>query len=473
MMIEKNNIIILLISFIVLSNSIIYSALNTDMFIDGDAHIRIDKDIRIINLKVIDQTQGAYETYKGAFSKDTTSINITLPNSNSSIIYEITIKNTKDKDCIISDIKELTYSNNSIKYELIGLEDNQLIKANTTHTFQMKVTNLENNNNQSMIILKYDFILDEEMIWTFEYQALAQEFLVPYNGTYKIELWGASGANKKDSNDGGKGAYTSGEIKLVKNTKFYIYTGEKGINWSSNKTFGTYSFNGASGGSYACNGVYNHYGGGATDIRLIGENWDSDISLNSRIMVAAGGGAGGSLNSHGGAGGGITGYGDFCTTGATQTEGGGPSKGFFDKAGSPVYTGNICNGNDRYGGGSGYYRGGVNTNTSVGNAGANYWCGGAGGSSFISGHTGCVAITSEKDQTPKNGCITGTSDNNCSIHYSNKVFTNTKMIDGTGYTWTNEKKEYTEMPSHDGKSTIIGNTENGYDKITLLNINIE
>lgn len=59
--------------------------------------------------------------------------------------------------------------------------------------------------------------------------------------------------------------------------------------------------------------------------------------------------------------------------------------------------------------------------------------GSAVGSSYISGHTGCVAITSQVDQTPKSGCTTGTTDNSCSIHYSSKIFTNTLMIDGAVY----------------------------------------
>ena len=51
-----------------------------------------------------------------------------------------------------------------------------------------------------------------------------------------------------------------------------------------------YTFNG--GGAWESNGSWNCQGGGATDIRLsIGDGkWDNTIGLNSRIMVAAGGG---------------------------------------------------------------------------------------------------------------------------------------------------------------------------------------
>ena len=220
---------------------------------------------------------------------------------------------------------------------------------------------------------------------------------------------------------GGKGAYTSGNMELEKDTILYIYVGEEGKDWSINRPFGQYSFNGGSGGQYSI----------------------------------------------GGAGGGLTGYGTTSATGATQTEGGGPSKGSFGKGGYPINMASTCNNSNRHGASSGYYGGGVNNITSPNINGMH---GGASGSSFISGHTGCVAITSEQDQTPKSGCTTGASDNICSIHYSNKVFTDTKMIDGAGYNWTNTKGEYNGMPSHDGDDIMIGNIGNGYAKITLTSI---
>ena len=42
-------------------NNIIYIALNTQMLINGDFYIRIKNNIRITNIKVLEQTQGVYE----------------------------------------------------------------------------------------------------------------------------------------------------------------------------------------------------------------------------------------------------------------------------------------------------------------------------------------------------------------------------------------------------------------------------
>ncbi len=77
-------------------------------------------------------------------------------------------------------------------------------------------------------------------------------------------------------------------------------------------------------------------------------------------------------------------------------------------------------------------------------AGHNAVSGAGGGSSFISGHTGCVAILSQNSTTPRSDskgatCKDGTTDITCSYHYSNIIFKNTIMIDGEGYSWTTVK----------------------------------
>jgi hypothetical protein len=86
--------------------------------------------------------------------------------------------------------------------------------------------------------------------------------------------------------------------------------------------------------------------------------------------------------------------------------------------------------------------------------GGGWWCGGngahgdgttgsgAGGSSYISGHTGCAV----------------------NANYS---FSATIMIDGKGYKWTNTSSYVTQdIPAHTGYTSGAGHTGNGYCKIT-------
>ena len=310
----------------------------------------------------------------------------------------------------------------------------------------------------------------EEILYEYEYTGNYETFTAPVTGTYLVELWGASGGKAKvaggfgsaNLNHYGKGGYTTGKIELEKNETIYIYVGEKGkegILGSSSKTATAYNGGGAGVGS-SDGDDSGASGGGATDIRLVSGSWDDSESLASRIMVA-GAGAGANLTTHNtassqyaGHGGGLTGVGDLYrwenvlvgpSLNATQTTGYEFGKG--QSAG-------LGNSAAPSGGGGGYYGGKAQTSTST--TGTS----GGGGSSYISGYTGAVAIKSAVDTTPKDGCSDGTTDIECSYHYSGKIFTDAVMKAG------NE-----EMPTHDGSSTMTGNDGNGYARISLLSAN--
>lgn len=101
-----------------------------------------------------------------------------------------------------------------------------------------------------------------------------QEFTVPENGDgwYRIELWGAQGGN----GGGGLGAYTSGVIKLNSGDRLYIYAGKAGTTDNP---------------------------GESSEVRIRGGDYNSQISKESSIMIAAGGG-----KSAGASGGTLVGY---------------------------------------------------------------------------------------------------------------------------------------------------------------------
>jgi type II secretory pathway pseudopilin PulG len=246
--------------------------------------------------------------------------------------------------------------------------------------------------------------------YDFNYTGDYQLFTAPISGTYTVELWGAQGGF-----DGGSdGAYTKGDITLLAGEKLYVYVGQ------NNNTANATSFNGSTGTAGG------HPGGGATDVRLSSGNWNNITGLNSRIMVAAGGGAG--YNS--GPGGALTGMNGSVATGGTQTTGG-TQEGAYGN-GTFGVGGNGC------GGGGGYYGGG----------GATCAGGSGGGSSFISGHTGCNAV------------IPTTVHTNQVMHYSGYTFSNTQMIAGNA-----------SMISPTG-ITETGHSGNGYARITLSSPNI-
>ena len=341
----------------------------------------------------------------------------------------------------------------------------------TNVTFATKVdTSVPAGTYQDTIVFSVTANRIPSQTFEFSYTGDEQEFVAPYSGFYKVELWGAQGSTMNSSYIGGSGAYTSADIYLTKNENLYVYTGSQDV-------YGGYN----GGGTGGQNTTYGAGGGGSTDIRLVNGLWNDPDSLKSRIMVAAGGAGSASRgdgygDGRGGAGGGLIGYdGEYLnhgtyggySYGATQTKGGESytndymsQNGWHNEYGN----GEFGNAYGRYsvGGGGGYY------------GGSGIWhVGGSGGSSFISGHAGSVAIESADSLTPRKDssgvqCTDGTTDILCSYHYSGRIFTNTTMIDGNGYSWTTVKGGQVQMPNPQSGYYNLGqgNTGNGYARIT-------
>lgn len=289
-----------------------------------------------------------------------------------------------------------------------------------------------------------------------------EEFTTPVAGDYMIECWGAQGSNMLDK-VGGKGGYCKGTVKLPHQT-IYIYVG-------------------AQSGGFGGGGVtidseraahFGNDGGGATDIRLVkGSTYKEFNSLKSRILVAAGGGGANHRNTvgedpqwgqgDGGYGGGLNGgdglrddntmswtsanlkYICLCY-GANQTSGGKHLRSWINSSGKFNSFSNEPHLGGKFGyaatapttfvqtgGGGGYYAGGSGDHV-----------GGSGGSSFISGYSGCDAISESSTEQ----AIVHTGQPN---HYSGLVFTDTQMIDGAH-----------TMPDPLGGDDITGNSGNGY-----------
>ena len=504
--------IIMLIVFCFCFMTIAYSAINSTMTIKGDAYARSDADVRITDFKLasVNNATSSYEE----FGKNhiVTEVNLS---SSSSVTYYLEITNYSSVDIGIFDITGLpsgvTYSikNYNLKDKIcddsgkcsgfvkktyeISLSSSSSyvgsIKLNFDFREYYKITytnfsksyrsefmagdsfniDLSYDNPRNVYVtgngvVAYDYnngILSINRaycdinveavsgIYNFNYTGDYQTFTVSYDGKYKIELWGAKGNDSRDSyTTGGNGAYTSGEIELKKGDTLYVYVGQKGQPTGDGSTFNNGTGN-----------IGGWNGGGASDIRLISGDWRDSSSINSRIMVAAGGGTtGDSANGISGAGGGLVGYSGGATTGGTQTS-------FCNKQYSNYTMPQFGIADGGCTGGNGYYPGTASACAS----------GSAGGSSFISGHNGCVAIESASSISPRYSssgtkCTDGTTDIVCSYHYSNYIFTNTVMIDGLGYNWTTSKGSYVGMPSFDGTSIMSGNSSNGYAKITLVDL---
>ena len=251
-----------------------------------------------------------------------------------------------------------------------------------------------------------------------------QEFEARFSGYYFIEAYGAQGGVGYYSTQPtpGLGSYVSGYLYLAEGEKLYIYVGGKGGNATSATSIATAGYNGGGSGNKSSDGDdAAGAGGGATDIRYFGDTtptdsdllWNSMLGLNSRIMVAAGGGGSHSTNvtsyREGMDGGTLAIYGMLSTWTSTWTPFVGPREGNAFGIGAA----GLNTTHAGAGGGGGYY-GGVNTTISTYSGRA------SGGSSFMSGYAGVNAITASDDRTH--------TDN--TLHYSGKYFLAGKMESG-------------------------------------------
>jgi hypothetical protein len=126
-----------------------------------------------------------------------------------------------------------------------------------------------------------------QTVWEYDYVNQPQTFTAPYNGTYKLEVWGAQGESQAGG-VGGYGAYATGEYETTKNTNLYVYTGGTGLD---SRTTHYPGWNGGgncwghmSGDTSGNWGLIYPTGGGGTDIRT-----SINTTYSDRLIVAGGG----------------------------------------------------------------------------------------------------------------------------------------------------------------------------------------
>ena len=196
-----------------------------------------------------------------------------------------------------------------------------------------------------------------EFVQTFENIGNVEEFTVPCDGIYKLEVWGAQGGSAGGAS-GGKGGYSIGYRKFVQGSSLYIYAGAQGASSPGSGNVGNESF--GRGASYI-----------TTKSGLLSTFNDDRAS----VLIVAGGGGGGyqyvgysnkvyTNNITGGTGGGLDGGSSankLGNLGLGGSQSSGP--GGFGAAGGSL-------------GGGGWYGGGGAGNTNVA---------GGGGSGYIDG----------------------------------------------------------------------------------------
>ena len=134
-----------------------------------------------------------------------------------------------------------------------------------------------------------------------------QTFIAPISGTYKLEVWGASGGTVSQFYRGGYGAYSTGDIHIDENQVLYINIGGVGeVTSSAIDQIAQGGYNGGgSGANYSLQaGRVAGGGGGATHIAFVSgklaslEKYKGSLSddgkyyVSNDIVIVSGGGGG-------------------------------------------------------------------------------------------------------------------------------------------------------------------------------------
>lgn len=334
----------------------------------------------------------------------------------------------------------------------------------TSYSNGQEVNNLTTVNNAEITLYAqwYDKSYLDDVTFEEDYTCTksVKTFIAPITGRYLLEAWGAQGGDaleitKDDKTmplvDGGKGGYSYGIVTLNAGDEVYVAVGCQGKS-SQNAAENVVEQGGYNGGGAAVSGGTTNTqgsGGGATHFAInnnLGELKNYSSNKNDILIVAGGGG--GSYNSvdiyyysTGGVGGGENGgpatvyyntnyrsspfvargfiYSQALEIpGATQTEQTSPTTFRYGTFGQGISANKEITGVDS-GAGGGWYGGNkLNRNTGYGGMA------GSGGSG----------------------------------HINNNIINIGETLAGSSM-----------IPTHDGSSTMLGNSGDGYAKISLIN----
>ena len=258
---------------------------------------------------------GNYEDDENAvgtktFTITTTTPTIDIPNKQASVTLPIGFDVTQQAKAYLRGATDVS---NLIKYQATSGADYVEVDENTgkvtakaegTATIEAYLP--ANGNNYSRVGVTYEVNVIPST-WTYKYTGEVKKWVCPLTGVYQLEALGAQGGTYGGF-AGGRGAQIAGQLQIEKNQILYIYVGQEGKRvQQSSETQGGWNGGGTYIGGNTVTVEYSDAnntversqrnfcgGGGATDFALQGTegsgDWNNTSHLDSRILVAGGGG---------------------------------------------------------------------------------------------------------------------------------------------------------------------------------------
>ena len=306
----------LFIFVLLLFLSIGFAYLTVNLDVTGTIAFRENTwDVHLDNI-VVEEDSGDADNPTINTDKDTVNFSISLTRPGDYYEFYVDVVNAGTMDATLDSTVKSTLTGNyltNLDYNVTYYSDRtitkgDLLRAGCKERIKVRVeykydvdtyTKLDDIN----LFFKVNYIKTDihastynSKVWDFEYKGEEDTFTVPKAGTYKLEVWGASGGKYTDTYRGGYGGYSSGQINLNASDNLFIVVGGSGYTVTGQENL--YAIGGYNGGGNGSTGSASSShvssGGGATHIATgsIGRGLLKNYSSykNDVIMVAGGGG---------------------------------------------------------------------------------------------------------------------------------------------------------------------------------------
>ena len=173
-----NNFIFILMFLLCGLISIGYSSLSKTLSVSGDLAYRKKADVRVTNASYASNENGGVSNSVN-YGYNKLICGVKFPNLDSTVTYNVTITNFSNKDMTISSATDLS---SRFDFQLINYSYDQKISANSSVTFQVKLTHASSITSGSTS--------DYNLTVTFTFQEYEEDCLM-YNGFSKYKLTGS------------------------------------------------------------------------------------------------------------------------------------------------------------------------------------------------------------------------------------------------------------------------------------------
>ena len=159
---KLKKIVIFVLVVAIFTMSFAYASLYQQLRINGNASVVASWKVEITGIKETNKVGNAYSVSIPTYTVSTATFNAQLQSSSDSIDYVVTIENNGKIDAKLNDIVTTVRGNNTIIYEVLGVSENDVLKAGekvdvtVRVSLDPKVTNVTDTvNSDVMLIFNY------------------------------------------------------------------------------------------------------------------------------------------------------------------------------------------------------------------------------------------------------------------------------------------------------------------------------